>query len=153
MKGQSLKHRHIIDVFNELQPDGYPMYYYSPWCAAFASAVSMEVLGNDCANHFLPLSYNCETIIRRSRSMGIWIERDNYIPKPGDWIIYDWVDDGKGEDIIGYDHVGIVTSVSGNSFTVTEGNKGDACAYRNVKVNSRYIRGFVSPDYEAMLRK
>lgn len=151
IKGQSLRHRHIIDVFNELKPDGYPMYYHSPWCAAFVSAVTMEVTGNECANRYFPLSYNCETIIRRAMKMGTWVEKDSYVPKPGDWIIYDWEDNGKGEDIRGYDHVGMVVSVSGSVFTVIEGNYSNSCTHRKVTVNQRYIRGFVSPDYDAVL--
>lgn len=147
IKGQSLKHRHIIDVFNTLQPDGAPMYYYSEWCAAFASAVTMEVLGNDVADKYFPLSYNCGTIIRKAVVKDIWKEKDSYVPKPGDWIIYDWDDSGSGEDITGADHVGIVKSVSGTSFTVIEGNKSNACGYRTMSVNGRYIRGFVTPDY------
>ena len=150
VRGQSSTHMRIIDKFNELKPDGYPMYYTSPWCAAFVSSVTMDVYGNKTANKNFPLSYNCGTIIDRAEDMGIWVEKDSYVPKPGDWIIYDWDDDGYGENYYGADHVGMVTSVSGSTFVVTEGNYGNVCKTRNMKVNGRYIRGFVAPNYSAI---
>lgn len=150
-KGQSAKHRHILDVFNQVQPNGAPMYLYSAWCAAFTSAMSIEVLGSELADKYFPLSYNCGTIIRKAVVMDIWKEKDSYVPKPGDWIIYDWDDDGYGEDITGADHVGIIKSVSGKTITVIEGNKSNACGYRTISVNGRYIRGYVTPKYADIL--
>ena len=59
-------------------------------------------------------------------------------PNVGDLIMYDWdKKDGWPE------HVGIVESVNGNTFTVIEGNKNDAVGRRTVTVGSASIRGFV----------
>ena len=49
------------------------------------------------------------------------------------------------------DHIGIVTASNGTTFTVTEGNiSGGVVGTRNVKVNARYIRGFICPDFAAI---
>ena len=73
-----------------------------------------------------------------------------YTPKMGDYIFYNW-DDGANyantDLTASADHVGIVTKVSGNTFTVIEGNKSNAVGYRTMKVNGKYIRGFGTPDY------
>ena len=151
-KGQSAKHKHILDVFNQVQPDGAPMYLYSPWCAAFTSAMSIEVFGSTIADKYFPLSYNCGTVIRKAVVKDIWVEKDSYTPKPGDWIIYDWDDSGSGEDITGADHVGIIKSVSGGTITVIEGNMTNSCDTRTISVNGRYIRGYVTPNYDEIMK-
>ena len=148
VRGDS-KHKKIIDTFNTVQPDGWPMNYIAAWCATFVSAIAILLFGKDKAKTYFPLSANCYNIIKRAKDKGIWVESDSYVPSPGDWIIYDWDDNGVGEDVTGYDHVGIVKSVSGGKITVIEGNRNDKCAYRTINVNGRYIRGFVHPNYAA----
>jgi LysM repeat protein len=82
--------------------------------------------------------------------MGIWTESDAYIPDPGDWILYDWDDSGRGDNVGGPDHVGIVEAVTRSKITVIEGNKSKAVGERELSINGRYIRGFVVPKYSAM---
>lgn len=65
----------------------------------------------------------------------------------GDVILYDWDDNGVGDCTGWSDHVGIVVSVSGSTIKVIEGNKNDSVGYRNIAVNSRYIRGFITPKF------
>ena len=146
VRGDS-KHKEIVDIFNTVQPDGWPMNYTAAWCATFASALAIKMFGKEKAKTYFPLSANCYNIIYRSKDKGIWIENDAYVPSPGDWIIYDWDDNGVGEDATGYDHVGIVKSVANGKITVIEGNRNDKCATREINVNGRYIRGFVHPKY------
>ena len=151
-KTKSAKHKKIIDTFNKVKPDGAPMTYTAPWCAAFVSGLAIEVFGVTKAKKYFPLSYNCGTIITKAKKLGIWIENDAYTPSIGDWVLYDWDDSGKGDNTGGADHVGIVEKVTKTVITVIEGNKGSAatCARREIKVNGRYIRGFVTPKYSAM---
>lgn len=146
VRGDS-KHKEIVDVFNTVQPDGWPMNYTAAWCATFVSALAIKMFGKEKAKTYFPLSANCYNIIYRSKDKGIWVESDSYVPSPGDWIIYDWDDNGVGEDATGYDHVGIVKSVANGKITVIEGNRNDKCATRVINVNGRYIRGFVHPKY------
>lgn len=146
VRGDS-RHKKIIDTFNTVQPDGWPMNYTAAWCAAFVSSIAILQFGKEKAKTLFPLSANCANIIKGAKSRGIWVENDAYVPSPGDWIIYDWDDKGIGEDTTGYDHVGMIKSVSGGKMTVIEGNRNDKCAYRTIEVNGRYIRGFVHPKY------
>ena len=79
-----------------------------------------------------------------------WEERDDYVPKPGDIIFYDWDDSGHGDCTGVPDHVGIVETCNGYNITVIEGNKGDAVGRRNLIVNSRYVRGYGVPNYSLL---
>ena len=79
--------------------------------------------------------------------MGRWKEDDSYVPSVGDYIYYDWQDDGIGDNTGWPDHVGIVYSVNGNDLVIIEGNYKDSVGYRNMKVNGKYIRGYGLPNY------
>ena len=149
-KQGSTKHKALIDLFNKVKPDGWAMTYSAAWCAAFASAVTIDTFGISKAKKYFPLSANCGTIIKKAKSLGIWVESDAYKPDPGDWILYDWDDSGKGDNTGGADHVGIVEKLSGSKITVIEGNYSKAVKRRTLSVNGRYIRGFVTPKYSAM---
>lgn len=147
------KHKHIIDVFNTVHPDGWGMTTSAPWCAAAVSSWAIEAFGAEKAKKFFPLSANCGTIIKKAKKMGIWKEKDSYKPTAGDWILYDWQDSGRGDDKGSPDHVGLVQKVGEKYFTVIEGNKNDAVENRRVAINGKYIRGFVVPDYSKMIPK
>jgi hypothetical protein len=82
------------------------------------------------------------------KKLGCWVEKDSYTPKPGDIIMYDWEDNGRGDNVGAPNHVGIVASVSGSKLVVIEGNKNEAVSYRELNVNGRYIRGYCVPAYE-----
>jgi hypothetical protein len=81
--------------------------------------------------------------------MGRWEERDSYIPKPADYLFYDWQDNGIGDNIGSPDHVGIVVEVKNNIVRVIEGNLHDSVEYRTISINGRYIRGYGIPDYKS----
>lgn len=141
-------HRKIIDLYNSRRPlaRGYAMRYTDPWCAAFVSAVAIELGLTDIC----PTECSCSKLMALYQTMGRWKERDDFVPSPGDIVIYDW-DDGadyaKTDDKNAPDHTGIVISCDGKTMRVIEGNKNDAVAYRTLSVNGRYIRGFCCPDY------
>lgn len=147
------EHKKIIDIFNTVKPDGWAMTYSAPWCAAAVSAWAIQTFGKEKAAKYFPLSANCGTIITKAKKLGIWKEKDSYKPTAGDWILYDWQDSGSGDDKGSPDHVGIVQKVGEKYFTVIEGNKNDAVEQRRVAINGKYIRGFVVPDYKAMVPK
>ena len=141
-------HHEIIDRYNSHIPlaRGYAMKYTDAWCAAFLSAVAIELGLTD----IMPTECGCPQMIELYQKLGRWQENDAYTPKPGDVIFYDWQDgpdyaktDNKGSP----DHVGIVVSVLDGVVTVIEGNKNDAVGTRTVKLNGRYIRGYGLPDY------
>lgn len=146
----SKAHHNIVDIFNKVKPDGWAMTYSAPWCACFASAIAIKAFGITKAKKYFPLSANCGTIINKAKNLGIWVENDAYKPNTGDWVLYDWDDSGKGNNTGSPDHVGIVKKVSGSTITVIEGNYSNMVKKRNISVNGRYIRGFVTPKYSAL---
>lgn len=142
------QHKAIIDTYNRITPlpVGYKVKYTDHWCAAFVSAVAWKAGLTDIV---LP-ECSCIRMIELYKKKKRWQEKDNYVPSPGDLVMYDWADgtnfvvtDNKGAP----DHVGIVTSVNGDTIQVIEGNKDETVSYRYLKKNGRYIRGYCLPDY------
>lgn len=148
----SAKHKELINIFNKIKPDGWAMTYSAAWCAAAASAFAIKTFGVSKAKKYFPLSANCGTIISKAKKMGIWVESDSHVPKRGEWILYDWDDNGRGDNVGGPDHVGTVDKVSNSKIYVIEGNKSNAVGERILAVNGRYVRGFVTPKYSAMAK-
>ena len=140
-------HKEIIDIYNAIRPlpNGFKMKYTDPWCAAFVSAVAWLC---NLVSIIFP-SASCPDMVNKYKKAGRWMENDDYTPKIGDVVFYDWDDDGKGDNTGTPDHVGIVTEVFSASFNVIEGNASDMVKIRTMKRNGRYIRGFGLPDYDA----
>lgn len=144
-------HAEIINIYNSQSslPEGWAMGIHAAWCATFVSAVWLKVgiakyTGTHC---------NCGYFKDIAIKKGTWVENDAYVPKVGDAIIYYWSDTGKGDCNWGADHIGIVVAVSGNTFTVVEGNMGSGyVGKRNMHVDGQYIRGFIAPDYAAIAK-
>ena len=139
-------HKKIIDVYNSHKPlaRGYKLKYTDAWCAGFVSAVAIKVGYTD----IIPTEVGCGAMIELCKEMGIWHENENYTPKAGDIIFYDWDDSGKGDNKGGSDHVGIVQKVVSKTIYVIEGNYGDAVKVRKIAVNGKYIRGYALPKYD-----
>jgi hypothetical protein len=138
-------HKHIIDVYNGHRPlaRGYKVKYTDAWCATFVSAVSIA-----CgATEIMPTECGCPKMIELYKKLGAWVEKDDYIPSPGDVVFYDWDDNGKGDNIGEPEHVGIVEEVKGSLIIIIEGNYKNAVSRRNLAVNGRYIRGYGVPKY------
>lgn len=138
-------HKKIIDLYNSHKPlaRGYSVKYTDAWCSTFASAVAIACGLTD----IIPTECGCEKHIQLFKRFGSWEENDAYVPKPADYIFYDWDDNGVGECTGAADHIGIVETVNGNSMTIIEGNMSNAVGRRNLKVNARYIRGYGIPNY------
>jgi hypothetical protein len=137
----------IVDIYNTIKPipRGYICPYSTPWCAITVSA-AFHKAGYDAI--FTP-ECSCSKIIELAKSKGIWVENDAYVPQPGDCIIYDWDDSGKGDNKNNPDHIGMVEKVEGQTITIIEGNYSDMVKRRKIAVNSRYIRGYVAPKFTA----
>ncbi len=147
-KGSAL-HAEILAVYNGYKPlaRGYTMKTTDAYCAATVSAAYIRAgiaawTGTECGVEKF-------TLVAKAR--GIWVESDAHVPAVGDACVYDWQDNGVGDCVGSGDHIGIVTASNGTTFTVTEGNmSGGVVGTRNVKVNARYIRGFICPDFAAI---
>ena len=147
--GMSFKggsHKTLIDEFNKYKPDGWAMTYTANFCAACASAIAYLCGVGDA----YPCSANVGTIVAKAQKMGIWVENDAYVPTAGDWIIYAWNDSGRGDNVTGASHVGIVVSTGGGYINVFEFNIGNrhSTGYRKIEVNGRFFRGFVVPNFQ-----
>ena len=138
-------HRKIIDIYNAHKPlaRGYKVKYTDAWCATFASAVAIQCK----MTNIIPTECGCGEMIKLFKKLGAWQENDAYIPKPGDFIFYDFDDSGKGDNTGSPDHVGIVEKVSGSTITVIEGNYSNSVKRRPITVNGKNIRGYGVPKY------
>lgn len=137
----------IIDTYNSHKPlaRGYKVKYTDEWCATFVSAIAIlckvtDIMFTECS---------CAKMVELYKNKGKWQETDSYVPKAGDIIMYDWEDNGKGDNTGRPNHVGIVSGVTGSVITVIEGNFNESVRYRTINVNAKYIRGYCLPNYSS----
>lgn len=143
LKGEE-GHKWVVETYNDIKPlpRGYKLKDSDPWCAATVSAIFHKLGYDELAE------CSCPEMVKKAKALGLWVENDSYTPKPGDIIMYDWQDNGKGDNVGNPDHVGVVTKVTDKKITVREGNKGGTFGNRNIDVNGKFIRGFIVPKYE-----
>ena len=146
VKEGTVLHHKIIDRYNSRKPlpRGYAVKYTDAWCATFISYLAIVMGYTD----IIPVECGCPQMITLAKQMGIWVEDDSYVPKPGDIVLYDWQDSGSGDNTGNPDHIGIVEKVVVKTETVIEGNYKDAVGRRELAVNGRYIRGYIVPKYQ-----
>ena len=140
----------IIDIYNSHKPiaRNYKLKLTDAWCAGTASALAIACGATD----IIPTEVSCGKLIELAKAKGIWIENDAYTPAPGDFILYDWGDSGKGDNKGWPDHIGIVEKVVGNNITVIEGNYKNAVSRRMIAVNGKLIRGYIVPKYDEEIK-
>lgn len=145
-KEGSREHREILSVYNGIRPlpRGYAVKETDAWCAAFASAAAVMA---GAAERY-PLECSCSKIVENAKSMGIWVERDDYVPAPGDWVLYNWQARSGGDDTGAPDHVGVVIGAEDGMILAVEGNYDNAVKLRKFPVAWELIRGFVCPKWE-----
>lgn len=141
-------YKEIIDIYNSftgLFPRGVKMQYGWAWCACTWSAIAITLGYTD----IMPIEISCGELVKQAQLKDIWQENDGYVPKPGDAILYDWDDNGTGDNTGWPDHVGMVDYVNEASgyMTVVEGNYDDSVKKRTISINGKYIRGFITPNY------
>ena len=119
----------IVNVYNEIPGARGPALASYPWCAIYVSAVYWKAVGE---SRFAEMA--CDAMIQKLQTLGVYSVSGR--PDVGDVIFYDW--DGNGTS----DHVGIITEVADNGYTVIEGNKSDAVGYRSISASYPYIKGF-----------
>lgn len=142
----SAGHKEILQIYNAHTPlaRGYKVQQGDAYCATTVSATWIkcgiaDYTGTECG---------VGQFVEIAKAKGIWVENDAYTPKIGDAVCYDWQDSGAGDNLGWPDHIGIVTAVTGSTFTVTEGNiSGGTVGKRTMMVNGRYIRGYICPKY------
>lgn len=148
-KQGSADHKLIVDTYNGHQPlaRGYKLKYTDAWCAGFVSAIAIMTDMTD----IIPTEVGAQEQLVLFQKLGEYTEKDDYVPKIGDIIYYDWDDSGYGDNKGRADHVGIVEALGSYSFTVIEGNMTvngvSQVGRREVDYDGRFIRGFGVPDY------
>ena len=140
-------HKEIIDIYNNHKPlaRSYKVKYDDAWCATTISASSIELGYTD----IIPTECGCGQMIELFKKIGSWEEKDDHVPAPGDIIFYDWGDSGKGDNTGWPEHVGLVEKIEGTKITVIEGNYSNSVKRRVISVNSKNIRGYGIPKYDA----
>lgn len=135
----------IIDIYNSQKklPRGYKVKYTDEWCATTVSAAFIALGASD----LIYPECGCEEMIKGLKQMGIYIEDESITPAIGDLVFFDWQDTGFGDDKGWADHVGVVVSVNGKTFTTVEGNRGKAVSKREYVINGKQLRGFARPKY------
>ena len=141
------RHKEIIDIYNTLKPlpRGYKMTYTASWCVAFD--IAMGILAGLTPAVILP-ECSCSELIKLYKAVGGWDENDARVPKPGELLIYDWQDDGKGDNTGAPDHIGIVERVANGIITIIEGNRSKKVMRTEIAVNGKTIRGFCVPAFK-----
>ena len=153
------RHRHLVDVFNEEHPHGQKASYSSYWCAIFWTAIQLLA---GMTHDDVPMGYNVPALVEEAKKKGLWTESDKHVPREGDGIVYDWQDDGRGDNKGNPDHIGIVYKVTKKKIYVIEGNTTKrnkdgvaidtgVSATREIAIGGTYIRGFICPRYNAIL--
>lgn len=143
------KHKDILATYNAYTPlpRNHKMTESEAYCATTVSAAWIKAGVASVA----AVECSCTKLMGLAQAKGIWVERDDYVPKPGDAVIYDWQDgtnfaniDNRGTP----DHVGVVEKVENGTMTIIEGNRpAGHVARHTLVVNGRYIRGYICPDY------
>lgn len=142
-------YKSIIDLYNSFNgklPRGIKMLYDWAWCACTWSALAVKLK----YTKIMPMEISCGYLIEEAKKMGCWKENDGYVGQPGDAVLYDWEDSGKGDNNAWPDHVGTIveTHKDAGYFVVMEGNYNNAVKKRTLSINGRYIRGFITPEYD-----
>lgn len=149
VKEGTAAHRQIVDGYNSQTklPRGYKLQYTDAWCAATMSYIGIT-LG---VSHVLLPECSCSRMIELYKAKGRWEERDDYVPKPGDLVMYDWQAQ-SGECTGAPDHVGMVESVEGKTIRVVEGNYDNQVKIREICVEYVKVRGYCLPDYASLVQ-
>ena len=146
------KFKIIFDIYNKYLSTAikygtlnYTVKYSDEWCATGASGAYIQA----GAPELFPIECGCPRMITLAQKMGIWEEADNHVPKLAEAVLYDWEDSGSGDNQGTADHIGIVIDVDeqAGTFAVMECNKEEAVGRRTMKINGRYIRGFICPKF------
>ena len=150
IKEGTAEHKKIVDGYNSQTklPRGYKLQYDDAWCAGFVSFLGIE-LG---ISHVILPEVGCGPMIELYKKAGRWEERDDYVPRPGDLVMYDWQAQ-SGECTGAPDHVGMVESVKGKTITVIEGNYDNSVKRREICVEYVKVRGYCLPDYASLVQR
>ena len=115
------------------------------WCACFVSWCANECGYLDAG--VIPRTAGCIYGSDWFKDRGLW-QDNNYEPRPGDIIYFDWNNKGGSGPQDGLaDHVGIVEKVENGMVYTVEGNSGDSCRENRYAIGHYEIYGYGTPAY------
>lgn len=132
----------ITKAHNAIGKNAKDFNFQTDWCALFIDWLFGDDTPFTGGEH-----YSCTAQMNYWKSVGCWENGTSGITT-GDIIYYDW--DASGD----CDHVGIVTSIQGDTITVVEGNFGSGnwqsnhVGFRSITHSYAFVRGYAIPDYK-----
>ncbi len=141
-KEGSQSHSEILSNYNRITPlpRGHKATKTDSWCAIFVNGGAWSL-----GYRNFPWECSCTRIRAKAKSVGIWNEGWTSTQKVGQWVIYDWKNDGA------VDHIGVVCWISGNRIYVLEGNYDDSVKIRVITVGDTSVEGFVDLDFAELV--
>ncbi len=112
------------------------------WCAVFISWMANK---HGIMGKVIPKFIGCETGARWFRQKGLFKNKNEYTPIPGDLVFFTWFDPDKQMTRIG--HVGLVVKVEDGRIYTIEGNVTDQIVNKNYPINGSKVGGYASPNY------
>lgn len=138
----STYHQAILAAYNKITPlpRGHKAASNDSWCAIFLNGTAWAL-----GYRSWPWECSCTLIRNEAKSRGIWREGWSEMPKLGDWILYDWGNNGT------LDHIGAVCAIIGNAVWVVEGNYDNAVKIRRITVGDARVEGSVALDFSELV--
>ena len=150
IKEGTAEHKRIVDGYNTLPklPRGYKLRYTDAWCAATMTYIGIAL---GISNVLLP-ECSCSRMIELYKAQGRWMEDDDYVPRPGDLVMYDW-DAKSGECTGAPEHTGMIVEKQGKTLRVLEGNYDNQVKIREIPIEYVKVRGYCLPDYASLVQR
>lgn len=104
---------------------------YGDWCAMYVS-FCLHYAGVNT----IPMNARCQSWIDELQELGMYHNEEDYIPRPGDIVFFDWEGDGSS------DHVGLVAEVNGENLKTIEGNSLNTVRYVDYLLSDGCIQGY-----------
>ena len=112
------------------------------WCACFVNWCLNQARFDKASSEI-----SCGNWVSELQTMGMWqfsaAYRGTYIPKPADFIFFDWDATGTWPDHIGY----VLYVLNGRVYTI-EGNADDNVTVRSYPLSDTRILGYGTPPYD-----
>ena len=106
------------------------------WCA-YKAGISEDIIPKMACVPYTGKWFDDRGRYKNSRAWG-----GDYIPLPGDLILFDYEKDSSS------DHIGIVEKVEGNTVYTIEGNSSNMVKENSYSLDNSTIRGYCVPNYE-----
>lgn len=137
-------HLEILAHYNKINPlpRGHKATASDSWCAIFLNAIGWLMGFRDW-----PWECSCTLIRNEAKVRGIWSHGWSAMPRIGDWVIYDWGNNGT------MDHIGAVIAIFGNSVWIVEGNYDDAVKIRRITIGDDRVNGIVHLDFGELVQE